>query len=335
MDNITFLGLMFAPIVAISFMITVIVTILWIRKAKHINFLWEDMHKLGTPKNVAGSGGIGVVAGFFISIMIYVALKTFIFKDSSNLLLTFGLLTSIFFAAMIGFVDDILGWKRGGMPKKFRIILLIFAAIPLMVLNVGVSNVMGIEFGILFPLIIIPLGIVGATSTFNFLAGYNGLESSQGILILAALSVVNFLVGNWWLSLISACMVAALIGFYLFNKYPAKIFPGDILTYAVGALIAGVAILGNIEKIALFFFIPYILETILKARGRLKKQSFSKVNPDGSLSSKYGKIYGLEHLAVLFLQKIKPSKKAYEWEVPLLINLFQILIILLGFFLFL
>ena len=64
-------------------------------------------------------------------------------------------------------------------------------------------------------------------------------------------------------------MVGALIGFYIYNKFPAKVFPGDILTYSVGALIAGMAILGNFEKIAVFVFIPYIIETILKSRGKL------------------------------------------------------------------
>ena len=39
-------------------------------------------------------------------------------------------------------------------------------------------------------------------------------------------------------------MVAALLGFYLYNKYPAKVFPGDSMTWAIGALIAGMAILG-------------------------------------------------------------------------------------------
>ena len=48
----------------------------------------------------------------------------------------------------------------------------------------------------------------------------------------------------------------------------------------------------------------------------------------------YRKIYGLEHLAVVILKKIKLSHKAYEWEVPMIINLFQIVIIFLGFVIF-
>jgi len=66
------------------------------------------------------------------------------------------------------------------------------------------------------------------------------------------------------------------------------------MTYSVGALIAIVAILGNIEKFALFLFIPYFLEFILKARGKFKKESFAEVQEDGSLKLKE-EIYGLEH----------------------------------------
>ncbi|MBT4376328.1 glycosyl transferase family 4 [archaeon] len=335
MDNMIFLGILFGPIVMLSFLVTILVLPGWIKKAKQLKLTWKDMHKIGNVKKVAGSGGIAVMIGFFLSLMLYIAVKTFVFQDSTHLVEIFGLLTVLFFAGAIGFIDDIFGWQKEGLSKRARISLLIFTAVPLMVLNVGDVFFAGIDFGIFYPLLLIPIGIVGATTTFNFLAGYNGLESSQGILILTALAIVTFITGAWWLSLISSCMVAALIAFYFFNKYPAKVFPGDILTYPGGALIACIAILGNIEKIAIFFFIPYILEFILKARGKLKKQSFSKVNSDKSLDLKYGKIYGLEHLAVLLLKKIKPSNKAYEWEVPLVINVFQIIVIVLGFILFL
>jgi UDP-N-acetylglucosamine--dolichyl-phosphate N-acetylglucosaminephosphotransferase len=111
-------------------------------------------------------------------------------------------------------------------------------------------------------------------------------------------------------------------------------FPGDVLTYSVGALIAAIAILGEIEKIAIFFFIPYIIETVLKLRGKLKKESFAKVNEDGSLDMPYKKVYGLEHLAIKILKKIKKNKKVYEKEVVYLINIFQILIISLGIVMF-
>ncbi len=303
----------------------------WIKRAKKVGLTGKDINKTSGEK-IAEAGGICVIMGFIIGLLAYIAVKTFYFKSYDDIMEIFSLLSVILIISFIGFTDDILGWKIG-LNKPLRIIFLIFASLPLIVINAG-QTIIGTNLELIYPVILIVFGVVGASATFNFLAGYNGLEASQGAIILISLSLVNYIIGNRWLSIIGLVMVACLTAFYIFNKYPAKVFPGDILTYSLGGLIAIIAILGNIEKIAIFFFIPYIIETILKLKGRLKKESFAKVNKDGSLEVPYNKIYGLEHLAIRILKKIKPSKKAYEREVVYLINAFQILIIIIGFIIF-
>jgi len=321
-------------IALVSFLTTLIIIPFWMRKAKQIGLLWEDMNKYLKKKNVVGSGGIAVIVGTLIGIFVYMALGTFYFKFDNQLTEIFAIVASLFLVTGVGFIDDLFGWRKGGLSIRSRIILVLFSSIPLIVINAGVSTILGINFGILYPLILVPIGFLGAVTTYNCLAGFNGLETGQGIILLSSLAIVTFLTGNAWLSLIALCMVASLIAFYTFNRYPAKIFPGDVLTYAIGAMIAMIAILGNIEKIAIFFFIPYILEFILKARGRLKKHSFGKPNEDGSLEQPYDKIYGLEHLAIAILKRIKPSKKVYERDVTWLIHGFQIVVIAIGFLIF-
>ena len=81
-----------------------------------------------------------------------------------------------------------------------------------------------------------------------------------------------------------------------------------------------------------FWATPYILETLLKLRGKLKKQSFGKPNKDDSLEMPYEKIYGLEHLAIFLLKKVK--RNVYEKDVTLLIYAFQIIVIVLGLIIF-
>jgi UDP-N-acetylglucosamine--dolichyl-phosphate N-acetylglucosaminephosphotransferase len=286
--------------------------------------------------DVAELGGITVLLGFFLGVLLYIALRTFYFNDTNQFIEIFALLSVVLLVAAIGFVDDVLGWKIG-LNKQTRIILLIFASIPLIVINAGHSSVylpfVGlVNLGLIYPLIIIPLGVVGASATFNFLAGYNGLEAGQGIIMLSALSLVSYFTGKAWLSLILLLMVASLAAFYFFNKYPASIFPGDSLTYPIGAMIAIAAILGDMERIALFFFIPYFIEICLKLRGGLKKESFGTPNKDGTLDLKYEKFYGVEHIAIYTLKKIRG--KATEIEIVYLINLFQIVIVLLGIIIF-
>jgi len=319
--------------ILIGFFSTLFLIPFWIKRAKKIGLVWRDMNKTYEAKKVAGSGGLIVLLGFVLGILSYIAIKTFILKIDITTLDIFTLIMTVLIAGVIGFVDDIFGWVHGGLSAKFRICLLLFASIPLVVINAGESTMMGIEFGLWYPLFFIPLGIVGASATFNFLAGYNGLEASQGIIILSSLALVTWLTGNSWLSLVTLIMVSCLFGFYIFNKYPAKIFPGDVLTYSVGALIAVIAIFGNIEKIAIFFFIPYILETGFKIRGKLKKQSFAKISDDG-LEIPYNKFYGLEHIAIYILKMIKRNKKVSEKEVVFFINCFQIFIIIFGLILF-
>ncbi len=319
-----------------SFFITLIAMPHWIKKVKKIGLVWEDMNKHTHPK-ISGSGGVVVTMGFVLGVLSYVAIKTFILRTNSITIQIFAILTTVLIAALVAFTDDIFGWQHGGLSAKLRIFLMFLAAIPLMVINAGYSTIAlpfagEVELGLLYPLFIIPIGIIGASTTFNFIAGYNGLEAGQGILLLGASSIVAFLTGNSWLSLIGLCMIVSLLAFLIFNKHPAQVFPGDALTYSTGVLLAIFAILGNFEKIAAFFFIPYIIETGLKARGKLKKQSFGKVNKDNSLELPYKKIYGLEHLAILTLKKFK--KKVYEKDVVYFIHAFQITIIILGFIIF-
>jgi UDP-N-acetylglucosamine--dolichyl-phosphate N-acetylglucosaminephosphotransferase len=320
--------------VLLSFTLALLVIPRWIRKCRGVGLLWEDMNKFGHPKNVASSGGVVVVMSFIFGVLAYIALKTFVFGGTINALDIFALLSVILILAIVGLTDDLLGWKHGGLSIRLRVGLALLASIPLVVINAGHHVVnfpfLGpVNFGLLYPLLIIPLAIAGAATTYNFLAGFNGLETGQGVIILSFLSFVAYATGSAWLSIIGLCMVAALVAFYFYNKFPAKVFPGDSLTYAIGALIASMAILGNFEKIALFIFIPYFLEIGLKLRGGLKKHSFGVPDKKGGLNMPYDKIYGLEHLAIFILSKLK--KKVTERDVVYLIFSFQILIVLIAF----
>jgi len=183
-----------------GFLIVLFFLPIWIKKAKLVGLAGKDMHKHSEEK-VSEAGGISVLIGFVSGVLLYIAIKTFYFKTEANLVEIFSLLCVMLIVGIIGLMDDILGWKIG-LNKKTRILLLIFASIPLVVINAGESQMAGIELGILYPLLMIPLGVIGASATFNFIAGYNGLESSQGILILSALGFILVKNNESWLSMI-------------------------------------------------------------------------------------------------------------------------------------
>ena len=320
----------------ISFVLTAMFMPRWIQKCNQLGLLWEDMNKKGYPKSVASSGGVVVIMSFILGVLSFIAIRTFVIKIDGIALNVFALLSVILILGIVGLVDDLLGWKQGGLSARLRLFLAIMSSIPLIVINAGTNiiNTPGgpILLGIIYPLIFVPLGVAGAATTYNFLAGFNGLESGQGIIILSFLSFIAYATGSSWLGIIGMCMVFSLLVFYFYNKFPAKVFPGDIMTYSIGALIAGMAILGNFERIAVFIFIPYIIEMGLKVRGKLKKQSFAIPNDKGSLELPYNKIYSLTHLSIFILKKFK--REVYEKDVVYLIFMFQIIVCLIALIIF-
>ncbi|PVX26625.1 MAG: glycosyl transferase family 4 [Candidatus Bathyarchaeum sp.] len=325
-------------ILMFSFFVTLFLTKKWIKSAQSAKLVGKDMNKPDHPP-VPRSGGLIVAIVICFSLLIYIFLKTFpiLGTPSANVVEAFAISLTILLAGFIGFIDDILGWKQG-LSQLQKIALTIPIALPLTVLNVN-NTVMefpflgNIDLGLLYPLLVVPLGIIGATNGFNLLAGYNGLETSMGLVIFATFGFTSLISGSLWIALIAFVVCASLLAFLAYNWYPAKVFPGNSFTYAIGALIATLAILGNMERIAVWLFIPYYLEIILYLRARFidkvgDVQAFAKINQDGSLDLPYSHIYDTTHLAIWFLKKVKP--KVYERDVVAFIIVVQCVIALLG-----
>jgi len=307
-----------------------VVTLLpyWIRAAKKRGISGPDMNKRN-KREVAEGGGITVVLAIVFGLCLLIFIKSFVLHTETNLILIFGIMTTLLLAGFLGFVDNVLGWKKG-IGQLQKIMLTVPIALPLVVINVSHSTIdvplLGvINLGYLYPLLVVPIGIIGATNGFNLVAGYNGLEAGLGAIILGSLGVVAHFNGLSWLALVCFIAVAALIGFLVFNYCPAKVFPGDSLTYPIGALIACVAILGNMEKLALFMFVLCFIDILLYLRAQKDKagdvQAFAKVNADESLNLPYNKIYDSTHIALAVLKKFK--RRVFEKDIVVSLWLFQ------------
>jgi UDP-N-acetylglucosamine--dolichyl-phosphate N-acetylglucosaminephosphotransferase len=316
----------------VSFLATFLIIPYWIKRAKKAELIGRDVHKKGNGK-VAELGGICVITGFVFGLLLYIAIQTFYFKNISKSLAIMGVLSSVLIITVIGLIDDILGWKIG-LRQYQKPILTVAASLPIVVLGLG-HTVVGIPFfgfmdlGFFYIFLLIPVAIVGASNGFNMIAGYNGLEAGMGIIILSSMGFIAWLRGISWISMLAFIMVFALLAFWFYNKNPAKIFPGDTLTYSVGALIGIIAVLGDMSKIGLVLFIPYLIELPLKLRGKLQKESFGKLLKDGSLDVPYKKFYGLEHIIIRILKKIKG--KVYENNVVYSLYLFELILVMFVF----
>ncbi|QOR94161.1 glycosyl transferase family 4 [Thermosphaera chiliense] len=305
----------------------------WIPKSLLLGFKGKDMNKYGYPE-VSEAGGIWVILSAAISILVYIAIATISERDPGNLHL---LATTqvLILAGLLGFIDDILGWKKGISPIA-RVLFTIPIALPLMAVKAGYSVVeipfIGpLDLGLLYPLIVVPIGVVGASNAFNMLAGYNGLEASQGIVILSFTCL--FLLKKNMLELIPVMLpvIASLLVFLIFNKYPAKVLPGNSFTYGLGAFYASVVIYGNFERFGLLMFTLYFLEFALFLRGLANgvyKENFGIPQEDGGLNPPYRKSYSVTHIALKTMIRVKG--KATEKDVVNFICLLQIVIGLIG-----
>jgi len=296
----------FVPFLAafISFIITYLATNWLIRYLKRIRLVVRDMNKKNTPL-IPISGGLAVISGIFVGLMFYIFFQTFYFKYTITLLSIFAGLTSIIMITFVGFLDDLIIKKSkessAGLKQWQKPLLTLSAAVPLMVVNAGVTTMTlpffgRLDLGIIYSLIFIPIGVIGAANMVNMLAGFNGVEVGMGIIYTGMLGLYAFVNNREVAALIALITFAALIVFYFYNRYPAKILPGDSLTYLLGGVIAVIAILGNIERAAVIASIPFFIEFILKLRSKFKAKSYGYYHNGKIKSYHNNKIYSIPHI---------------------------------------
>jgi UDP-N-acetylglucosamine--dolichyl-phosphate N-acetylglucosaminephosphotransferase len=248
-------------------------------------------------------------------------------------------ISSILIITFVGLLDDInvkskaVITKEGldirvGFPQWVKPLLTLPAAIPLMVVNAG-DTVMAlpfignVNFGIFYPLILIPIWVVGASNAVNLIGGFNGSESGMGIVYLGTLGLFALINGSIG-SVIFLISFAALFGFIKYNWSPAKILPGDSLTYLLGSVVATGVVVGNMEKIGLIVMLPFIIEFFLKLRSRFKASCLGKLRPDGKLNPPYDKIYSITHV----IMQIRPFT---EKQVTILLIIIALIFSIIPF----
>ncbi len=276
-----------------------------IRYLRRIGLNVRDMAKF-KPTFVPISGGLIVLVGTFISLMTLIFIREFFQNTDSSFPILFASMCSIMIITFIGFLDDLLVKKTQGeyvgLKRWQKPLLVIPAAIPLMVIKAGTTK-MGlpfigvVDFGVWYALLLVPIGVIGAANMVNLLAGFNGLEAGLGLIYTGSLGLYALYHSRHEASLIALAVFCSLLIFLIFNWTPASVLPGDSLTYLLGATLAIIAIVGNIEKVALIISIPFFIEFFLKLRGNFQNQSYGYATEDGKIKSLYGKkIYSIPHL---------------------------------------
>jgi len=275
---------------AVSFLATYLLTPKFMTYLEKLGLVGTDIQKRDKPK-IPEMGGPIVLIGFLAGVFAYIWVRVFFYGGFPELISVFAAISTILIITFIGLFDD-LGSKlnvrqikdefgnikRIGLKQWQKPLLTLPAAIPLMAIMAGNTSMLvpfigTVDFGILYPLLLVPLAVMGAANATNMLAGLNGLEAGLGFVVLLSLGIYTFLAGEIGATVIAIAFAGALLAFLRYNWYPAKIMPGDSLAYTIGAVIATVAIIGNVEKFAVLAFLPWFLELVLKLRSKLKAES--------------------------------------------------------------
>ena len=116
---------------------------------------------------------------------------------------------------------------------------------------------------------------LGTTNGTNFTDGLDGLLSSVTVLVAVFLTVVAIGI-NSGLSPITAAVAGSLLGFLLFNVYPARVFMGDTGSLALGGALATVAILTRHEFSLILVGGVFVIETLTSLIQIISIRKFKK-----------------------------------------------------------
>jgi len=213
-----------------GFGVTVILGVVLLKLAPRIGFLdnpelsERKIHK--KPKPLAG---LVVYLGF---------LPAYLFAADAPLPLS----VSLSLVFLTGAIDDL--WDLDpGLKLFFQIIaavvLVVWVSTPVTV--IGVSEGINLRTGGILNYLIIIFWLVGGTNAINLIDGLDGLAG--GLSLIALIPILLLTIGQP-ISIAAGLGVACMIGFLIFNFYPAKLFLGDGGSYLLGFLTSYLVLFG-------------------------------------------------------------------------------------------
>ena len=227
----------------VGFLVTLCVLPFLIKFLKRKGYVGYDIHKNSKPE-IAESGGICMLIGLSVAS----GFLMFFFPSFINEILIF--ILTVILAGIIGFIDD-----RIKLKSRYKIVLTIFIGSIIFLANffrfITISSPIIPFLGqtrltIIYPILVLLIVAVFA-NTVNMLEGYNGEGSGTCLIAVCFIFICGLLWNSAETILLILPVMAVLIPFFIYNKYPAKIFPGDVGTLSMGAMIACVALIGSIE----------------------------------------------------------------------------------------
>jgi UDP-GlcNAc:undecaprenyl-phosphate GlcNAc-1-phosphate transferase len=151
---------------------------------------------------------------------------------------------------LLGLYDDVRSstiWVKLGFQITGALIPILFGGV--LIREIGIPFVGLIPIGwVAYP--VTALWIVGVTNAFNLIDGLDGLAGGLGLVATATLFAIGLMTKNNppQLVLVTAALLGAIVGFFRYNRHPARIFLGDSGSMLIGYILSLLAIVGNTKK---------------------------------------------------------------------------------------
>ena len=258
----------------ISFALTVLLCPIFIpilHRMKFGQFIREEgpeshLKKAGTPT----MGGIVMLAAFTVSSLAYMLNESQIFPV---ILLTVGF-------GFIGFLDDFIklakkrslglrAWQKLGLQIVLTgyfayVIMNDYPELTQIIIPFTGGQVVW-NLGVLFvPFVFI--AVLGTVNGANFTDGLDGLATSVTVVIAMFFAIFSLRIESP-VYLTAMIMIGTLLGFLIFNTYPAKVFMGDTGSLALGGFVAAEAFMLKVPLfiiIVAFIYLAEILSVMLQ-----------------------------------------------------------------------
>ncbi len=229
-------------------------------QTERVEGVQSHLKKAGTPT----MGGIIILASVIVTSLLYV-------KDYPRIIPVLFLTVGF---GLIGFLDDYLKvvMKRsdGLYPKQKMALQIVVTAIfafyivkveelPLTML-IPFSGGKELDLG-WFSIPFLFIVVLGTVNGVNFTDGLDGLASSVTVLVATFFTVVA--VGTQsGIEPITCAVAGALLGFLVYNVYPAQVFMGDTGSLALGGFVAGTAYMLQMPLYILIVGLVYLVEVL-------------------------------------------------------------------------
>lgn len=264
------LALMIGFISSAIFGLVLIPLLKKINARQTINVYLEEKHK--KKQGIPTMGGLIFIIPTLLATLILLLFNKI--EYSSNLLIVLFVFAAY---ALLGFLDDFLSIKRrtnkglsvvGKLIGQLIISIIFFLIFTknggepvLDIYTLGIKINMGYIYGAFILFI-----LVASSNAVNLTDGLDGLAGGLSVMSFLAFALISW--GSTWvtgysdIAVFCFILTGALMGFLLFNTYPAKVFMGDTGSLALGGTLASIAIITDHELTLVIVAGVFVIETL-------------------------------------------------------------------------